>query len=305
MRLAELRSRMDALYKHYDHRFVDPDPLEFVRRQTTDADREVVGLIASALAYGNVKQIKRSISRVVDVLGDRPAETIDRLAPEDARRRLGRFKHRFNDARDVACLLHFIRQMREANGSIEGFFLSSQGGHSRVIPDGRSRPPLNPPSLAAALRAPSSSRSAAGDLIASFSERALALDHGGLYGRRRLPSSAGVRFFFPSPRSGSACKRLNLYLRWMVRRDGVDLGVWRGVDPASLVIPLDAHIYTIARRVGLTRYRSPGWPMAVDITRRLRRLDPRDPVKYDFAFHRMGLWKREEEIRSLRARPSR
>jgi uncharacterized protein (TIGR02757 family) len=279
MRLAELRSRMDALYQHYDHRFVDPDPLEFVRRQTTDADREVVGLIASSLAYGNVKQIKRSISRVVDVLGDRPAETIDRLAPEEARRRLGRFKHRFNDARDVACLLYFIRQMREAAGSVEGFFLSSPGGPS--------------------------SRSAVGDLLASFSERALALDHGGMYGRRRLPSTAGVRFFFPSPRDGSACKRLNLYLRWMVRRDGVDLGVWRAVDPATLVIPLDAHIFTIARRVGLTRYRSPGWPMAVDITRRLRRLDPRDPVKYDFAFHRMGLWKREEEIRSLRARPSR
>jgi uncharacterized protein (TIGR02757 family) len=72
------------------------------------------------------------------------------------------------------------------------------------------------------------------------------------------------------------------------------------VDPAQLVVPLDAHIFTIARRVGLTRYRSAGWPMAVDITRRLRRLDPRDPVKYDFALHRMGLFRREEEVRSLR-----
>jgi len=109
-----------------------------------------------------------------------------------------------------------------------------------------------------------------------------------------------VRFFFPSPEDGSACKRLNLYLRWMVRRDGVDLGVWRSVDPARLVIPLDAHVLTIARRTRLTRYRSPGWRMAVDITRTLRRLDPADPVKYDFAIHRMGLWKREAEIRSLR-----
>jgi uncharacterized protein (TIGR02757 family) len=176
----------------------------------------------------------------------------------------------------VACLLFFIRQMRAEAGSVEGFFAG--GGADPVDME---------------------------NALASFSARALALDHGGLYGRRRLPGRAGVRFFFPSPRDGSACKRLNLYLRWMVRRDGVDLGVWRGVDPAALVIPLDAHIYTIARRVGLTRYRSPGWPMAVDITRRLRRLDPRDPVKYDFAFHRMGLWKREEEIRSLRARPSR
>jgi len=169
----------------------------------------------------------------------------------------------------VACLLLFLKQMRHEAGSVEGFFLK---GHN--------------PDMA--------------DALTSFSERTLALDHGGLYAGRRLPADAGVRFFFPSPRDGSACKRLNLYLRWMVRKDGVDLGVWKRMDPAHLVIPLDAHIYTIARRVGLTRYRSPGWPMALDITRRLRKLDPRDPVKYDFAFHRMGLWKREAEIASLK-----
>jgi len=167
--------------------------------------------------------------------------------------------------------------MRAEAGSVERFFLR---GHVAGGPD-------------------------VSEGLASFTERVLALDHGGLYPGRRLPAGAGVRFFFPSPRSGSACKRLNLYLRWMVRREGVDLGLWRGVDPAHLVIPLDAHIYTIARRVGLTRYRSPGWPMAADITRRLRRLDPRDPVKYDFAFHRIGLWKREAEIQSLRGHTSR
>ena len=85
----------------------------------------------------------------------------------------------------------------------------------------------------------------------------------------------------------------------MCRDDGVDLGVWPGVGRARLVIPLDAHVFAIARRVRLTRYRSPGWPMAVDITRRLRRLDPADPVKYDFALHRMGLWRKTEQIRSL------
>jgi uncharacterized protein (TIGR02757 family) len=139
-----------------------------------------------------------------------------------------------------------------------------------------------------------------GPALTSFVERALALDHAGLYGRGPLPPDAGVRFFFPSPADGSACKRLNLYLRWMVRRGGVDLGVWRTVDPAQLVVPLDAHIFTIARRVRLTRYRSAGWPMAVDITRRLRQLDPRDPVKYDFALHRMGLFRRRAEVDALR-----
>ena len=272
MRRDLLRARLERLYARYDHRFVDPDPLEFVRRQGSAADREVAGLVASSLAYGNVKQIKRSIGRVLDALGDAPAAAVDRLDPAETARRLSTFKHRFNDGRDVACLLFFIRQMRERHGSVEGFFAA---GHAAGDPD-------------------------VGPALVSFSARALALDHGRLYGRGRLPRSAGVRFFFPSPASGSACKRLNLYLRWMVRREGVDLGVWRGVDPAALVIPLDAHIYAIARRVRLTRYKSPGWTMAVDITRRLRGLDPADPVKYDFAFHRMGLWKRKGEIDSLR-----
>jgi uncharacterized protein (TIGR02757 family) len=92
---------------------------------------------------------------------------------------------------------------------------------------------------------------------------------------------------------------LYLFLRWMARREGVDLGVWKGLDPSRLVIPLDAHIFKISRRVGLTRLKSPGWAMAVDITKRLRRLDPKDPVKYDFALHRMGLFRNEGEIRSL------
>ncbi|MFS8071109.1 MAG: DUF2400 family protein, partial [Byssovorax sp.] len=103
MRRDLLRLKMDDLYRHYDHRFVDPDPLEFVRRQTTAADREVVGLIASSLAYGTVRQIKSSIGRVLETLGDSPAAAVDRLDAGQAARRLATFKHRFNDGRDVAC----------------------------------------------------------------------------------------------------------------------------------------------------------------------------------------------------------
>jgi len=269
----ELRRRLDALYAQYDVRFVDPDPLQFVRLQTSDPDREVVGLIASSLAYGNVKQIKASIARVLKVLGPEPARAVRELDPgRAAAGELGAFKHRFNTGRDVACLLFFIRQMLESHGSIEAFFRAGDDAAAHDIEPG----------------------------LESFGTRALALSHGGLYGNRKLPADAGVRFFFPCPSSGSACKRLNLYLRWMVRRHGVDLGVWPSIDPGRLIIPLDAHVLTISRRVKLTRYRSPGWRMAVDITRRLRQLDALDPVKYDFALHRMGLWKKDDEIRSLR-----
>jgi uncharacterized protein (TIGR02757 family) len=271
VRNEELRRRLDALYRRYDRRFVDPDPVQLVRAQRADEDREVVGLVASALAFGGVAQIKRSIGGVLAALGPRPAASVRALDPRAFARRLAGFKHRWSDGRDVACLLFFARQMLEQQGAVEGFFVRGDDGRGDV-----------------------------GRALASFSARALALDPGGLYGRGALPAEAGVRYFFPSPAGGSACKRLNLYLRWMARRDTVDLGVWRAVAPARLVIPLDAHIQAIARRVRLTRYRSPGWAMATDITARLRRLDPLDPVKYDFALHRMGLFRRDEEIRSLR-----
>jgi len=205
------------------------------------------------------------------VLGPRPAEAVTHLDPQDVARRLRGFRHRWLDGRDVACLLLFASQMRATHGSIEGFFAEGLG---EADPD-------------------------VGAALASFSRRALGLDHGGLYRGARLPARAGVRYFFPSPLRGSACKRLNLYLRWMVRRDGVDLGVWRRPDPSQLVLPLDAHTHAIARRLRFTRYRSPGWPMALDITRRLRRFDPADPVKYDFALYRIDQWKREDEIRML------
>lgn len=272
VRVEELRRRLEELYRRYDHRFVDPDPLEFVRAQARAADREVVGLIAAGLAFGTVLQIKRSVAVVLDALGPRPAAAVDELDPRETARRLRAFRHRWVRGRDVACLLTFVRQMRASHGSVEGFFAEGlSSGHADV-----------------------------GPALTSFCRRALALDPGRLYPGRRLPADAGVRYFFPSPGQGSACKRLNLFLRWMVRRDGVDLGVWRRPLPSQLVLPLDAHTYALARRLRLTRYRSPGWAMAVDVTRRLRRLDPRDPVKYDFALHRIGLWKKEDEVQWLR-----
>ena len=268
---SRLQAQLDALYLEYDHRFLDPDPLQPVRDQATPADREVVGLMASGLAFGNVVQIKRSVTAVLEALGPRPAEAVDSVEPRELARRLEGFRHRWLDGRDLACLLGLAGQMRASHGSIEAFFAEGLSDEDADV----------------------------GPALASFSQRALALDHRGTYRGRRIPPRAGVRYFFPSPEGGSACKRLNLYLRWMVRTGGVDLGLWRRPRPRQLVLPLDAHTHALARRLRLTRYRSPGWAMAVDITRRLRRFDPEDPVKYDFALYRLDQWKKEEEIRRL------
>jgi uncharacterized protein (TIGR02757 family) len=98
-----------------------------------------------------------------------------------------------------------------------------------------------------------------------------------------------VRFFFPRPSTGSGCKRQNLFLRWMVRRDQIDPGGWRRVTPAQLIVPLDTHVVRVGRCLRLTTYQSPGWRMASDITRTLRQLDPIDPVKYDFSICHLGM----------------
>jgi uncharacterized protein (TIGR02757 family) len=104
-----------------------------------------------------------------------------------------------------------------------------------------------------------------------------------------VPPRPGVCYFFPRPSAGSACKRLNLYLRWMVRRDEVDLGVWARVSPGKLIVPLDTHVIRLGRCLRLTRYTSPGWKMAAEITASLRRLDPADPVRFDFALCHLGM----------------
>jgi uncharacterized protein (TIGR02757 family) len=167
--------------------------------------------------------------------------------------------HRWTRASDLVALVWVMTQMIDRSGSIERFFAEGDDGSSEDI-----GPPLD-----------------------SFSCRALAFDLGRAY--PRVPERPGVCYFFPRPSAGSACKRLNLFLRWMVRKDALDLGVWSRVEPARLVVPLDTHVIRVGRCLRLTRYSSPGWRMARDITSSLRRLDPADPVKYDYSLCHLGM----------------
>ena len=254
-----LRDRLELLRRRYDASYLPSDPLEFPHRFQEPVDREVVGLVASSLAYGNVKIIRRSVERVLSSLGRNPGSRVTRTEAKEMLRELRGFRHRWTRARDVACLFTFAGRMIEERGSVGAFFAESY---------------------------------VEGDMAGSlhrFSERAVALDHGGLYRSKALPKDAGVRFFFPSPLTGAA-KRLNMYLRWMARPDdGVDLGLWRFVPTRDLVIPLDTHIFRIGHHLGWTARKTPGFRTALDITRSLARFDPEDPVKYDFALSRLGI----------------
>ena len=267
-----LRDGLEALRRRYDERYLATDPLVFPRRFERNQDREVVGLVASALAYGNVKTIASSVERCLDWMGPSPAEFARRARPQEALRSLGRFQHRWTRARDVVCLVHFAGQMLESHHSIGRFFAESCAGGDMA------------------------------ESLSGFSRRALALDHGGLYRSRTLPTKAGVRFFFTSPITG-ACKRMNMYLRWMVRPDdGLDLGLWPYIPTSDLVVPLDTHIYRIGRHLGWSQRKTPGFRAALDITRSLALADPDDPVKYDFALSRMGILENCPRHRSNRER---
>ena len=268
-----LKPTLDRLYADYNHADSATDPIQIVRRYTRPDDREVVAFCAASLAFGRVASVLQSIERLMTVFahrGDRPADFVRRFDP---RRDAPAFKglvHRWIRERDLVALVWILKQMLDRSATLEDFFLE---GYDPAAGD-----------VATALD--------------SFSERAMALDLTAAYGRpthsgqapsTRSGQARGVAYFFPRPSKGSACKRLNLFLRWMVRRDALDLGVWTRVSPSKLIVPLDTHVIRVGRCLQLTRYTSPGWAMARDITASLQRIDPADPIRYDFSICHLGM----------------
>jgi uncharacterized protein (TIGR02757 family) len=258
-----LKYHLDAFLETFPReQHLATDPVQFVHRYDDPRDREVVGLIASAFAYGNVKIVLRSVAQILDYLGRRPSETLGAFNIRTDAKHFRAFYHRFNTSRDLAVLFWIIKRVLEERGSLEAAF---SAGLSSADTD-------------------------VGPALDRFCRKLMGLGHEQFYPRGELKTRAGVRFFFPSPSTGSACKRMNLYLRWMVRpQDGIDCGVWTRVSPRQLVIPLDTHIARISSYIGLTELRSPGWAMAADVTRSLRRLHREDPLRYDFALCHLGI----------------
>lgn len=256
---ARLKPALDQLYTGFNAPDSAADPIQIVRRYTRAEDREVIGFCAAALAFGRVASVLQSIGRLTRLMGDRPAAFVRAFDPTRQAPAFRGLVHRWMRPDDLVALLWVLRQMLDRSGSLEAFFLEGDDG---AEPD------------------------VAGTLD-RFSSRALELDLRTAYGR--VPRRPGVAYFFPRPSAGSACKRLNLFLRWMVRKDALDLGVWRRISASRLVVPLDTHVIRVGRCLGLTRYTSPGWRMAADITASLRQLDADDPVRYDYALCHLGM----------------
>jgi uncharacterized protein (TIGR02757 family) len=259
----DLKPALDRLYDAFNYPDSATDPIHIVRRFDRPDDREVVGLVAASLAFGRVSSVLQSIERVIAIMGPRPAAYVRRFDPARHTAAFAPIVHRWTRGSDIAALVWIMRQMIDGAGSIEQFFVDGDDPSASDV----------------------------GGAIDSFSARALAIDLRPVYGRvpRCSRSRPGVSYFFPSAASGSGCKRMNLFLRWMIRKDALDLGVWTKVSPARLIVPLDTHVIRVGRCLRLTEYTSPGWRMARDITASLRRLDPGDPVKYDFALCHLGM----------------
>jgi uncharacterized protein (TIGR02757 family) len=254
-----LAPALDSLYHAYNREDSASDPVHRVRPFADPADREIAGFCAAALAFGRVGSVLNSIDTLFAIMGPRPAAYVRRFEPDAPHPELRAMVHRWTRGEDLAALLWILRQMLERSGSVEQFFLEGFSDEHEDV----------------------------GPALDSLAERALRLDIRRAYGR--LPRRPGVCYFFPRPSAGSACKRQNLFLRWMVRSDEVDLGVWTRVPKAKLIVPLDTHVIRLGRCLKLTRYRSPGWRMAADITASLRRLDPEDPVRFDFSLCHVGM----------------
>ncbi|MHC1729970.1 MAG: TIGR02757 family protein [Syntrophobacteraceae bacterium] len=246
----KLRSVLEDLYRHYDRfEYIHPDPLEFVYHYQAKLDREVAGFIASALAYGRVNQILCSVRLVLNMMSPSPFSYLLHSSPSRITTALSSFKHRFTTGGDLSVLLNGLRKVFLEYGSLESCFMANFDKKDSNIL----------PALA--------------KFVGKLEDTA----------GRKMP------MLLPSPLGGSACKRLNLFLRWMVRSDNVDPGIWQNIPASHLITPLDTHMHRIALSTGLTSRKQADLKCAVEITDSFGCISPADPVRYDFALTRLGM----------------
>jgi uncharacterized protein (TIGR02757 family) len=243
---------LEALYHTYNsQKWIHPDPLEFLYLYEDPNDREIVGLIVSSLAYGRVAQILKSVASVLEKMGPSPCRFLEKTPAQSLQNIFFDFKHRFSTSEELVGMFMGIKRAVDRYGSLYGCFIS---GFKESDQD-------TLPAL-------------------SF-----------LVDQLRVGFNGRCNSLLPSPQRGSACKRLNLFLRWMIREDFVDPGGWSGIPTTKLIVPLDTHMHRICSLLRLTCRKNTGMRTALEITSAFRRVHPQDPVRYDFALTRFGIRK--------------
>ena len=251
------RVLLERLYAKYNHRvFVPPDPLQFVYRYTDPRDMEIAAFLAASLAYGRVRHIERSLTQLFDRMDNAPYEFTSRF-DDRSRAGLRSFRHRFTAGDDLSDLLGLFRRVLDDYGSLESSFARGcRDEDATVLP-----------------------------ALSTFCDSLCRM----YTDTHRGPVPTGLNYLLANPSRGSASKRLHLFLRWMVRRDEVDTGLWKSVDKAKLIVPIDVHMGRLCRILGLHGDKTVSLRTAVRITQSFAKMEPADPVKYDFALSRIGI----------------
>ena len=276
----ELGVLLERVYVDCHRReLIDPDPVLVVLRYGSVADREMAGLFCASLALGRARSIADACTRALLPFGENLSAAVRALGSTGTRGTLGLDRYRFFSGTDMASLLSGIGMIQERCGSLEAAFLATGGSHPGDCYPGGSYPGGTYSGAGPSASLLGHAEAFVRVLLAACREAAAALGS-------KVPLAANL---ISSPRDGSACKRLMLFFRWMVRCDEIDMGCWPGVYPSELVMPLDTHVHRIALELGLTRRPVADLQAALEVTEALRYFDPADPVRFDFSLARLGI----------------
>lgn len=251
--ILDLKDFLDSKVEQYNTPlFIESDPISVPHSFNKKQDIEIMGFFAAIFAWGQRKTIINKSKELAFRMDNAPHDFIINHKEKDLKTLLG-FKHRtFNDT-DLLYTIHFMKQHYLTNDSLENAFIKDKE---------------------------------------SDIEHSLIHFHNYFFS---LPeATARTKKHIPTPLKGSACKRINMYLRWMVRNDdkGVDFGIWKRIKPMQLICPLDLHVERTARKLNLLKRDKADWKSAIELTENLRLLDPKDPIKYDFALFAISIEER-------------
>lgn len=255
----KLKQKLDYHYRFFDKSQLSPDPLEFPHRFGNFYDIEISAFISSTIAYGNIKQIENSLEKLHSVMGKSPYDFVMNFSNNEGEKLLKNFKHRFYTSNNILQLFKILKKVYIKYGSLNNLFFLHYSKEDKNIKNSLS--------------------------FFSLSFYQLA--------EEKKIQTRILKFMFPDPLKGSACKRMNLFLRWMVRNDELDFGLWKNILPGKLIIPVDTHVAGICKELKLTTRKTVSWNMAEEITENLKKFDPFDPVKYDFAICHIGIRKKD------------
>jgi len=282
-----LRAFLDAKVAQYHQPgFIANDPVSIQHLFNKKQDIEIMGFWAATLAWGQRQTIIKKCKELIALMDGAPYDFIMNHEEIDLKKLL-HFKHRtFNDI-DTLYFIAFFRYHYERFESLEDAFIPAKSSIERVV--------MLSPSKQAWQASARALRQAQGDSPDNYEEPVeIYLNHFRNYFFSLPDYPHRTKKHVSSPSQKSTCKRLNMFLRWMVRKDdkGVDFGIWNQIKPSELIMPCDLHVDRVARHLKLISRKQTDWQTAIELTQRLREFDPTDPVKYDFALFGLGIEER-------------